>query len=242
MFFGADFALAEGCRLPPQGEGRVAAVIDARSLRLQDGRDVRLSGIEVFPERRQHAVAALTALIAQRDITLHGDSDSPDRYGRQPALVFREGEAVSLQAQLLAAGEAVSAGDIADPDCRTELSLAEAQARRARRGLWAEPAAIKNAENPGDILSGVGRFALVEGRVLSVRDAGAMIYLNFGQRWTRDFAVTISRRMAAALETLGTPPKSFEGRRILVRGWVEKRRGPRIEMIGAGQIQLRDDG
>lgn len=241
MIFAADVASAAGCRLAPQGAGRVVEIVDARSFRLEDGREVRLSGIEVFPERRASAVAALTALIAGREVTLHGDSDAPDRYGRQPALVFVVEDSLSLQAQLLAAGVAVNAGDTADPDCQRELKLAETQARRARRGFWAEPAAIKNPENPGDILAQLGRFVLVEGRVLSVREAGATIYLNFGRRWTRDFAVTISRRTGSALEALGTSPKSLEGRQVLVRGWVEKRSGPRIEITAAGQIQRRDD-
>jgi len=36
---------AADCALEPQGEGRVAAVIDTRSLRLEDGREIRLVGI-----------------------------------------------------------------------------------------------------------------------------------------------------------------------------------------------------
>ena len=38
--------VAAGCFYPPQGEGRVTAVIDARSFRLEDGREIRLAGIE----------------------------------------------------------------------------------------------------------------------------------------------------------------------------------------------------
>src|ERR1700694_696339 len=39
-------AAAAGCSFEPQGEGRVAAVIDARTFRLQDGREERLAAIE----------------------------------------------------------------------------------------------------------------------------------------------------------------------------------------------------
>ena len=39
-------AIAAGCSFEPQGEGRVAAIIDARTFRLEDGREVRLAGIE----------------------------------------------------------------------------------------------------------------------------------------------------------------------------------------------------
>jgi hypothetical protein len=105
-------------------------------------------------------------------------------------------------------------------------------------GTWAEPAAIKNAESPGDILAGIGRFTVVEGKVLSVRRAGATTYLNFGRNWTRDFAVTISRRMMPAFEAAGLLPKSLENRRIRVRGFVEARGGPRIEVLRVGQVEV----
>jgi hypothetical protein len=115
---------------------------------------------------------------------------------------------------------------------------AETEARQAKRGTWADPTAIKNAESPGDILAGIGRFTVVEGRVLSVRQAGATTYLNFGRNWTRGFAVTISRRMIGAFEAAGTSVKSLENRRIRVRGWVEAHGGPRIEALRVGQIEL----
>ena len=46
MPFAVTPADAAGCAFAPQGEGRVAAVIDARSFRLEDGREIRLAGIE----------------------------------------------------------------------------------------------------------------------------------------------------------------------------------------------------
>jgi hypothetical protein len=78
---------------------------------------------------------------------------------------------------------------------------------------------------------------VVEGKVLSVRQAGATTYVNFGRNWTRDFAVTISRRIVPAFEAAGLAPKSLENRRIRVR-WVEARRGPRIELLRVGQIEV----
>jgi hypothetical protein len=44
--------------------------------------------------------------------------------------------------------------------------------------------------------------------------------------------------MVAALEAAGTVPKSLENRRIRIRGWVEARGGPRIEVLRVGQIEL----
>lgn len=237
---GSAPAIAAGCSLPPQGEGRVDAVIDGSSFRLQDGREVRLAGI--VPEASDKAArrSALAAILADHEVTLRGDDDTPDRYGRQPAFVFVDGSETPVQSVLLAQGEALVLSSVTNRECAAALMAAEAEARREKKGLWADPSAIKNAESPADILAGTGRFTVVEGKVLSVRQAGATTYLNFGRNWTQGFAATISRRVAPAFEAAGIVLKSLENRRIRVRGWVEARGGPRIEMLRVGQIELLD--
>ena len=55
----SDGPIAADCALEPQGEGRVAAVVDARSLRLEDGREIRLAGIEHDGTGRASGRAAL---------------------------------------------------------------------------------------------------------------------------------------------------------------------------------------
>jgi len=246
----ADPADAAGCSFEPLGEGRVAAIIDARTFRLVDGREVRLDGIEpVVAEKakanskansKANRTSALSAILSGRDVKLSGEDDTPDRYGRQPAFVFLASSETLVQGLLLAQGEAVVSATVTNKDCALTLSTAEAAARQAKQGAWADPAAIKNAESPGDILAGIGRFTVVEGKVLSVRQAGATTYLNFGRNWTQGFAVTISRRMIPAFEAAGIDLKSLENRRIRVRGWVEARGGPRIEVLRVGQIELAD--
>jgi hypothetical protein len=143
-----------------------------------------------------------------------------------------------VQHLLLKEGQALMSPTIADKDCAAGLGVAEAQARQAKRGIWSNPAAIQSAANPGTILARIGQFIVVEGKVVSVREAGATTYINFGRRWTRDFAVTISRRVVPAFEAAGIALKSLENRRIRVRGWVEARGGPRIEALQTGQIEL----
>jgi endonuclease YncB( thermonuclease family) len=225
---------ASACSFEPQGEGRVSAIIDARSFRMDDGREVRLAGIETVTD----GSAALGALVAGRNVSLRGETDAPDRYGRQPAFVFVEQAATPVQNQLLAQGAALVSSTVADKACAAELAAAEAAARRARRGIWADRAAIKNAESPGELLARIGQFTVVEGKVLSVRQAGATSYINFGRRWTRDFAVTISRRVMPTFEAAGFSLKSLENKRIRVRGWIEARGGPRIEALRVGQIEM----
>lgn len=236
-------ALAADCTFEPQGEGRVIAVIDGRTFRLEDGREVRLAGIEpVTTEKaKTNDADALTALVINRDVTLRGESDSPDRYGRQPAFVFLDQSDGSVQELLLKQGRALVSPAISDKNCAARLHAAETSARQAQQGVWRDPAAIQSAGNPGTILARIGHFTVVEGKVLSVRETGATTYINFGRRWTRDFAVTISRRMMPAFEAAGVAVKSLENRRIRVRGWIEARGGPRIEALRTGQIELLGD-
>lgn len=228
-----DTAFAAPCQFEAQGEGRVAAIVDARSVRLDDGREIRLAGIEPTTTKQ-----ALTSLLAGRDVVLRGTDDTPDRYGRQGALVFIGESDISAQAALLAQGDAMVSAEITDKDCAAALMASEAAARRQKKGSWADPLAIKNAESPDDILAGIGRFMVVEGKVLSVRQAGAMTYLNFGRSWTRGFAATISKRTLPAFENAGITLKSLENKRIRVRGWIEGSTGPRIDIRLVGQVEL----
>ena len=99
-----------------------------------DGREIRLAGIEPVSPDAAKRTAALSAFIAGRDVTLRGDDDAPDRYGRQTAFVFVAGEENSVQAALLSQGEAFAAADIADKGCAAALLAAEAAGARSEKG------------------------------------------------------------------------------------------------------------
>jgi endonuclease YncB( thermonuclease family) len=241
----ASAAHATGCAFAAQGDGHVAAVLDARTFRLQDGREIRLAGIEpvTLQQTTANRGAALSAILDGRDVIVRADDDTPDRYGREAAFVFLTSSETPpaeklVQTELLIRGEALVSATVTDRECTAILMEAEAAGRQARNGIWADTTVIKNTESPGDILAGIGQFTLVEGKVLSVRQAGATTYLNFGRNWTRDFAVTISRRMLPVFEAAGIALKSLENRRIRVRGWIEARGGPRIEVLRVGQIEV----
>ena len=151
------------------------------------------------------------------------------------------GELVPVQALLLQQGAAVASGELDDSACRTLLLGAENMARKARAGFWSDPTAIKNPENPGDIMTRMGQFTVVEGRVLTVRSSGATVYVNFGRRWTQDFAVTISRQQVTALESVGLSPKALDKRWVRVRGFIGNRNGPQIAVRHVGQIEVIGD-
>ena len=119
-------AFAADCAFEPQGEGRVAAVLDGRSLRLEDGREIRLAGIARNGTDTARGRAALSAIAGGRDVTLHGDDDTPDRYGRQVAFLFATGSEQSVQSELLRRGEALFL-------CRYSRQKLRSSAGRRRR-------------------------------------------------------------------------------------------------------------
>jgi endonuclease YncB( thermonuclease family) len=217
------------CGTDTIGDVAVASVTDGRTFKTTDGREIRLAGIETPGPK-----AALEALIAGRTVTLKKAGRGEDRYGRLIAYGY-VGDAL-VQQRLLEAGHAYFAARIDAKPCAAALLAAEQIARTANSGLWADPElGQKSAANRDEISSARGRFAVVEGQVLSVRESGGAIYLNFGRYYTRDFSVTVLRRNASRFAFV---LKDLEGRRIRVRGVVEMRRGPFIEAERPEQIEL----
>jgi len=128
---------------------------------------------------------------------------------------------------------------VGDPACARALLAEEQAARAGKLGLWAEPVYVMNkAEDHAEVLKQRGRFALVEGTVLSVRESGGTIYVNFGRRWSEDFTVTIAKRNERAFSAAGLEPKTLAGKRVRVRGWIEERGGPWVEAARPEQIEV----
>jgi hypothetical protein len=146
-----------------------------------------------------------------------------------------------VQLELLAEGHALVAPSIGNTGCAVAFLSAEKAARVSGAGLWGSSYyAAKKAEDPAGILAFRGRFAVVEGKVLSVRESGGTIYVNFGRRWSEDFTVTTLKRNERTFEAAGLPLKKLAGRLVRVRGTVEERGGPWIEVLHPGQIEIAE--
>ena len=222
---------------------------------LEDGREVRLAAIEVPPNVASQdtatappggrvAAAALETLAGGDNVLLRQAETGLDRYGRllAYAYVLRDGDAFLLQRELVADGFARVASR-ATAACIGDLLNWEKAAREAKLGLWADPYyEVLDAEAPKDVLAQRGRFALVEGKVASVREGGPTIYVNFGRRRSGDITVTILKRNERNFAAAGLDLKSLAGRRIRVRGWIEQRGGDRawIEAERPGQIEIAE--
>jgi endonuclease YncB( thermonuclease family) len=236
-------------------QATVSRVINGRTFTLDDGREVRLAAIEAPPLALESAAApggtaardALAALVGGDTVVLRRAETPSDRYGRLFAYAYavRDGDELFAQGELISSGFARVGDRVGSRTCATELLNRESAARRANLGLWADPYyEVLDAKTPADVLARRGRFALVEGKVVSVRTSGATIYVNFGQRWSEDFTVTVLKRNERNFTAAGLDLKGLAGRRVRVRGWIEQRGGPEgspwIEAAHPEQIEIAD--
>jgi endonuclease YncB( thermonuclease family) len=244
---------ANVCRLEFVGTGKVNTVSDGRSFHLDDGREIRLPGIETpLPPRAGEtgahaeagiaARAALDAILAGQTVELRQSVPAVDRYGRSLAHAYfmREGSQKSAAHEMLATGFARVSAHVGDAACAAELLAHEQAARKAKLGLWGEAYyAIVRAENLAELAAERGHFTVVEGKVLTVRESGGTIYMNFGRRWSQALTVTILKRNERYFVAAGVEPSRLANLRVRVRGWMEERNGaPRIEAIRPEQIEI----
>lgn len=232
--------------------GIVTAVTDGDTVILDDGRVVRMIGTQApklpldrpdFPTwpLAPEARAALAEVALNRHVRLGFGGETVDRYGRVLAHVFvdgPEGEVWAQQAMVLKGLARV----YSFPDNRACLDLlfaAEGRARLAGLGIWSDPYYSTRAANaPGDLLARAGQYELVEGRVLLAERSGGRVYLNFGRFWKEDFTVVIEAPALRIFASAGMDPLVLEGALLRVRGWVDDRDGPRIEVTHPEQIEV----
>lgn len=232
---------------------RVVAVVDGDTLALEDGRQVRLAGIEAAKPPRhaaaddgrpwplaKAATAALSELALGHAVTPRG-AVLVDRHGRLLAHLLRE-DGLWLQAEMLARGHARVH---TRPDARAfaaEMLATEDGARNAQRGLWRTRLYALRAADPDALARDRDSFQIVEGRVLRVTKTGGEAYLDFGADWRTDVTVHIARPAMRDFAKAGIDPLSYEGKRIRVRGWIVLRSGPMIEANHPEQIERLEGG
>jgi len=232
-----------------------STVINAKNLELEGGQKVRLASLQApNPDEPQaeEARQALEKLVLGQKLELRnvGKPDSSgrtlDRKGRWVAQLYRE-DGLWVQETMIRQGWGVvyifpdsceigqQKKSLRGKPC-TEIEAllaAETQARNAGRGIWAEPYfAVTDADQAQQKL---GRFTLVEGVVQEVAIKKDKAYINFGADWKTDFTVMVEKPALKYfdLETLSL----LAGRKIRVRGWVNEKNGPMMEIEHPLQIE-----
>ena len=204
----------------PEGltQVEVQRVVDGDTLRLKDGRSVRLIGLnapEVGKQGRTDeplAVAArqrLQTLVreSRNRVALRPGREGKDRYGRTLAHVYGASGA-NLEAQLLAEGLGFQVAVAPNIDLVTCQQAAERHARQAGLGVW-RPSPVLNAQQ----ITRAG-FAVLSGRVSAVERNRGGIWIQLQDSVVLRVAPNLLKQFdVAALERL-------KGQSIEARGWV----------------------
>ncbi len=200
---------------------KVRHVVDGDTLRLEDGRAVRLIGLNA-PELGRKGRAAepfaeaarrrLGELVAANDgrVRVRLGREAKDRYGRTLAHLY-DARGRNLEAQLLAEGLGylvAIAPNVALLECQ---QVAERSARQAGLGLWRQPP----VQTPEQLRH--GGFALVRGRVERVELNRGGVWLELGG----SLVVRVAPQALAEFDQRAL--RALAGSRVEVRGWVVDR-------------------
>ena len=233
----------------------VVRVLDAETVLLDDHQEVRLIGAlaprspDLSPSAQpwrpeEEATAALRALVLGRSISLATSGRLTDRYGRRLAHLFVEqgGERVWVQGELLATGNARAYGLPGSYACMPEMLAHERVARQAGSALWGNAAyAVRSARRTRELMRRRNSYEIVVGTIAKVAVTKARTYINFGADWRQDFTAGIDGRVLRANPEWAKTLASLEGKRVEVRGWIQFRNGPYIDIEDPSQIAPADE-
>lgn len=223
-------AAAQGALCPPAAIDEYATVdyvYDGDTVRLADGRHVRLLGINTpemgrdgepsqpFAAKARRALQGLLARHGER-VGLQFDRERRDRYHRVLAHLY-VGDGLNVQARLLQQGLAtvlVVPPNTAATQCYQRV---ERRARAAGRGLWGHD---RYQVVPVRQLSGDSRgYHLIKGRVSDIDRQRHGLRLSLGKR----VSLYVADRDMPFLQPLD--PQALPGRVVVARGWLHHRRG-----------------
>ncbi|MEH6470151.1 MAG: thermonuclease family protein [Halopseudomonas sp.] len=225
-FLFSSVTLANNCPPPTKPQSvDIAKVYDGDTLRLTDGRKVRLIGINTpelgrdgQPDQPLAAEATSFArqLVAGKNpVLLQIGQQSHDHYGRLLGHVFlRDGR--NLEAQLLQQGLGFAISippNLALRDC---LKQAESQAQQAKRGVWSitdyQPL---HASSLTRSHSGFGRYT---GEISRLGSNSKGNYLELNEK----IYVPIKQGVLEKLAIISSD--NLLGRKVEVRGWLIARK------------------
>lgn len=237
---------------PPAAESSlqrvtVAAVVDGDTLRLADGRRVRLVGINT-PELghngqptqalAQQAQQQLRAALDEAGVRLQTGKDPEDRYGRVLGHLFTAA-GDNITARLLQQGAGFQVAIPPNLDYLECYRQAQDQARGRRLGVWGHPDYQPLAATDPALSGG---FAHIRGEVETVELTGKAIYvelkgalsLKLEQRVARYFEPQLLDRLVA----VSRAAPGATGIRVVAWGWVSDRltwRGKTPELVRQGR-------
>jgi len=201
---------------------RVKKVVDGDTVRLENGKLVRLLGINT-PERTYddqpadpfslEATLLLQELVEGREVVLTPGREKKDKYGRLLGyLNLLDGS--DVQQQLIKRGYAFVVAFPPDIDRLKQFVPLEKTARKQKKGVWGD--SFYTPVPPEDHVSLDGGFRLVTGKITKVGSSKKNVRLSIGS----DLVVGV--RHSAWNEFWQIAPESLLGQTVVARGWISK--------------------
>ena len=221
----------------------VSSVIDGDTIKLADGRSVRLIGLDTPELNLPDGPIEYYGLQAKEftkqkllgeTIYLEYGEERFDEYDRTLAYVYLD-DGTMFNADLLEQGYAHLL-TIA-PNTRYLDSFKEflITARRSKQGLWQERNAGIKLISWHDAEQYIGERVIVTGEIVDTYDSGEVIFLNFAHNYDETFSAVI---FASDKNKFAVDPENyFLNRQVRIRGEIKEHQGaPEIVIEDPTQI------
>jgi micrococcal nuclease len=234
--------------------GHVRAVDSSLGVVLADGTVVRPALLH-WPTRAARGGRPMTdpfaaignsvrALLVNEPVVLFpaAATTPADRYGRPVMHVLRRRDGLWLQQEMLRTGLARLQPSPLARFCVSQLAKTETDARENQAGLWARSEnQMKRSDDP-NLIGYAGSVQTVVGTILSVGRTRRNVYLNFGNDWSLDFTVVLPLKVIQGGKSARFDPAILKGKRVVLRGWIERHDGPQMRVSVPEQIEILEDG
>ncbi|NOZ36610.1 MAG: thermonuclease family protein [Gammaproteobacteria bacterium] len=218
---------ANTCASPRYDENiRVKRVIDGDTLQLNDGRRLRLIGVNT-PERGRNGQLAeplanrawhrlQTLASPGRHLKLRWGKEKKDRYGRLLAHVFTL-DGRNLSASLLRAGMGAAIQIPPNLWAYQCYLQAEKNARKQKLGIWGQ--SYFAPIDVSRLATGIHGFHFIRGRLSRIGKSKTALWLNLGKH----FALRIRKKDQAYFKQIDF--QQLIGKVLTARGWIYAYKG-----------------
>ncbi len=202
------------------GTVKINQVIDALTLRLDDGRIIQLSAVD-FPDLTPYeagdialaAHKALSELLTGKSVRLYqtkkADKGRTNRMSNELAHIDvnaptppetsdtsdtadKEPHTIWAQGYLILNGLARARPNERNPEMAVQMYALEQIAREKKVGMWnPEKYPAMQVLTPDTADTAMNSFAVIEGTIKSVAMVKNVTYLNFGNNWRDDFTIAV---------------------------------------------------
>lgn len=206
-----------------------ASILSGDELALQDGRILRLAGIK--------AEGAEAKTYLKNNIKGHAlllQNATVDRYGRVEAVATLQGSTQSIEEEMLGQGLAFVYPAIGDDQADTWLVL-EKEARQKRSGIWGQDKDISSHA----AFYHIGSYQFVVDTVMKAERIKNKVYLSFGEEKPH-FTLIIAAHFLRSMKKRDMDWETLQGKRLRVRGWIEKNNGAAMTLTDLHQIEFAD--